>query len=203
MTLLYGLVTGVIMGALIQRVRASSPGMIARNLRLENLSIIKFMALTIAVGTVLVYLLNLWVPMHIDVKPTYVIGVLVGGLVFGVGFALGGYCPGTCVVGAGEGRKDALFAILGGIVGALVFTLAYPAMEAAIFKPLDFGKVTLASVLHLPPLLVAAVLAGVIIAIVRWLPTEREASGPAAGDRGVSAPGLGRVEPRAGTGAVR
>jgi hypothetical protein len=169
---IYALLVGVAMGALIQRVRASDPGMIGRNLRLENLSIIKFMALTIAVGTILVYLLNLVVPMHFDIKPTYVVGVLVGGLVFGVGFALGGYCPGTCVVGFGEGRKDAIWAIIGGVVGALVFTLAYTTLVAPMNKLMDLGKITLADVLHAPAIAVALALGVVFIAVIAWLPTE-------------------------------
>jgi len=181
MSLLYGLLVGVAMGALIQRVGASSPALIARNLRLENLSIIKFMATTIGVGAVGVYLLGaLGVPMHLDVKPTYVLGVLAGGLIFGVGFAVGGYCPGTCVVGAGEGRRDALWAILGGLVGALAFTLAYGALEDVFVKPLNYGRVTLASALGLPPVLVAAVLAAVLFTAVRLLPTERRQPRPAA-----------------------
>ena len=168
----YALFVGLAMGALIQRVQASSPGMIAKNLRLENLSIIKFMATTIAVGTMLVYLLNLVVPMHFDIKPTYVVGVLVGGLVFGVGFGLGGYCPGTCVVGAGEGRTDALWALVGGVVGALVFTLVFTTVVAPINALADYGKLTLADVLHLPGVVVALVLGLVFIGIVAWLPTE-------------------------------
>ena len=177
MRLLYGLLVGVAMGALIQRVGASSPAMIARNLRLENLSIIKFMATTIAVGTLGVYALGaLGMPMHLDIKPTYVLGVLGGGLVFGVGFAVGGYCPGTCVVGAAEGRRDALFAILGGVAGALAFTLLYRVLEGVLVKPLNFGKITVASVLHVPAVAAAAVLAIVILAVVTLLPTERGAA---------------------------
>lgn len=179
MALLYGLLVGVAMGALIQRVRASSPGMILSALRLENLTIIKFMATTIAIGTIGVYALAaLGVPMHFDIKPTYLIGIILGGVVFGVGFALGGYCPGTCVVGAGEGRRDALAAIGGGIVGALLFTLVYPAMEQAIFEPMDLGKITLAGVLHLPPVVVAVAMAAIIFGVLRLLPTERRASAP-------------------------
>ncbi|HEU4564313.1 MAG TPA: DUF6691 family protein [Gemmatimonadaceae bacterium] len=176
MALLYGLLVGVAMGALLQRVRASSPGVILGALRLENLTIIKFMATTIAVGMIGVYALAaLGVPMHFDIKPTYLVGVVLGGLVFGAGFALGGYCPGTCVVGAGEGRKDALAAIAGGIAGALLFTLVYPAMERAIFRPLDFGKITLPGVLHLPPVVVAVAMAAIIFGVLRLLPTERRA----------------------------
>lgn len=172
MMIFYALLAGIAMGALIQRVRASSPAMIARNLRLENLSIIKFMATTIAVGTILVYLLNLVTPMHFDIKPTYVVGVLVGGLIFGVGFGLGGYCPGTCVVGAGEGRKDALWSIGGGIVGALIFTLVFDALITPLVKMADYGKITLADVLHLPAVGVALGLGALFLGIVYVLPTE-------------------------------
>jgi len=169
---LSALLVGVAMGVLLQRVGASSPALIARNLRLENLSIIKFMATTIAVGSIVVYLAGLWLPMHLDIRPAYVLGVLGGGLVFGVGFAVGGFCPGTCVVGLGEGRKDALAALLGGVFGALVFTLFFDALLAPVLKMADLGKLTLAGVLHLPAPLVAVALGAVFLAAVAWLPTE-------------------------------
>lgn len=173
MPLLYGLLVGVVMGALIQRVGASSPRMILASLRLENLTIIKFMATTIAVGSVVAYMMSFFIPMHFDVKPTYVIGVAVGGLIFGTGFAIGGYCPGTCVVGAGEGRRDALFAILGGIVGALVFTLVYNSVAAPLMAPMNLGKITLADVLHVKPIIAAVLLAAVFLAAVKVMPTLR------------------------------
>jgi uncharacterized membrane protein YedE/YeeE len=169
---LYALLVGLAMGVLLQRVGASSPALVARNLRLENLSIIKFMATTIAVGTIVVYLASLWLPMHFEIRPAYVLGVLGGGLVFGIGFGIGGYCPGTCVVGIGEGRKDALLALLGGVFGALAFTLLFEALLAPVVKVLDLGKLTLAGVLQLPALLVAVLLGALFLAAVAWLPTE-------------------------------
>lgn len=173
MSYIYALLIGVAMGFLIQRVGASSPGMILKNLRLENLSIIKFMATTIAIGMLATYLLSAGgVPMNFDIKPTYVIGVLIGGLIFGVGFAVGGFCPGTCVVAVGEGRRDAWFAIIGGIVGALGYTLAYSALEGLLITPLNYGKVTLQDAVHLPALLVAVVMAALMLFIVWKLPTE-------------------------------
>ena len=173
MSAVYALLVGVAMGALIQRVRASSPGMILANLRLENLSIIKFMATTIAVGMIVIYLLDAAAPqlLHFDVKPTYVIGVALGGLVFGVGFALSGYCPGTCVVGAGEGRRDALVAIVGGVAGALLFTLLYNLLLEPVIKPMDLGKVRLQDYVHVPALLLALVVGGAMLALVKFLPT--------------------------------
>ena len=174
MTNLYALLTGIAMGFLIQRVRASSPAMILQNLRLENLVIIKFMATTIAVGMIATYTLNLFIPdlMHFDIKPTYLVGVLLGGLIFGVGFGLGGYCPGTCVVGIGEGRRDAWFALLGGIVGALVFTLVYKSAIQPIVELMDFGKITVQSTLHLPAIVPALVIGTLFLVVVKVLPTQ-------------------------------
>ena len=174
MTLVYALLVGIAMGALIQRAGASSPTMIARSLRLENIAIIKFMAMTIAVGSLLVYALSGVIPMHFDIKPTYVVGVAVGGLIFGVGFALSGYCPGTCVVGMGEKRKDALVAFLGGITGALLFTLVYTLIESPLIKPLNLGKITLASVLHIPPFVGAVILAALFFTVLSLVPTQLE-----------------------------
>ncbi len=174
-SIIYALIVGVAMGALIQRVRASSPAMIAANLRLENISVIKFMATTIAVGAILAYVIAAFIgmdAMHFDIKPTYVVGVLLGGLVFGVGFGLGGYCPGTCVVGAGEGRKDALWAILGGVVGAFFFTLLFSSVIAPINKLMDYGKLTLDQVLGLPAVGVAIGLGVIFLGVVYMLPTE-------------------------------
>lgn len=171
---IYGLLVGIAMGVLIQRVRASSPAVILQNLRLENIAVIKFMAMTIAVGMVTVYTLNLFIPnlLHFDIKPTYLVGVLVGGLIFGVGFGLGGYCPGTCVVGIGEGRRDAWFTLLGGVVGALAFTMVYSSVIKPIVDLMDFGRITVQSVLHIPAIVAALGVGILFFVVLRFLPTE-------------------------------
>lgn len=170
---IFGLLVGIAMGVLIQRVRASSPAMILQNLRLENLIIIKFMATTIAVGMIAVYTLNVFVPeaMHFDIKPTYLVGVALGGLIFGVGFGLGGYCPGTCVVAIGEGRKDAWFALGGGVVGALAFTLVYTTAIEPIIALLDYGKITVQDLVNLPAIVPALVIGALFLVVVKVLPT--------------------------------
>jgi uncharacterized membrane protein YedE/YeeE len=173
MNLLYALLIGVAMGALLQRVGASSPTMILGSLRLENLTVIKFMATTIAVGTVAVHALSYWLPMHFDVRPAYLLGVTVGGLIFGVGFALAGYCPGTCLVGLGEGRRDALATLLGGLAGTLGFALVALRLEGALIRPLNLGNLTLAELLHAPPMVIATALAVVLLGVVVVLPTAR------------------------------
>ena len=172
MRLLFGFLVGVVMGALIQRVGASSPRKILAALRLEDITIIKFMATTIAVGGMLAWVGSLVTPMHFDVKPTYVVGVALGGLIFGVGFALAGYCPGTCVVGIAEGRKDGLVALLGGVVGALVFTLAYRLIEAPLIKPLAYGKITFADLLGVPGWILALIMGALFLTLVAVIPTR-------------------------------
>ena len=171
---IYGLIIGIAMGFLIQRVRASSPAVILQNLRLENLSIIKFMAMTIAVGMMVTYTLNRFIPnlLHFDIKPTYLLGVLLGGLIFGVGFGLGGYCPGTCVVGIGEGRRDAWFALGGGIVGTLAFTLVYTSVIQPIVAVMDFGRITVQDLLHVPAIVPALVIGVLFLVVIKLLPTE-------------------------------
>lgn len=173
MTLLYGLIVGIVMGALIQLVGASNPRMILASLRLENLTIIKFMATTIAVAAIVTYALNLGMPMHFDVKPFYAVGVAVGGLIFGAGFAIGGYCPGTCVVGIAEGRKDGWVALFGGFVGAVVFTLVYRVIEPVLVKPMSYGKLTWADVFGVSPVIVAIIMGALFLTAVRLLPTVR------------------------------
>lgn len=172
MRLLFGFLVGVIMGALIQRVGASSPRKILAALRLEDITIIKFMAVTIAVGGMLAWLGSLVTPMHFDVKPTYIVGVALGGLIFGVGFALAGYCPGTCVVGIAEGRKDGLVALLGGVIGALVFSVVYRLIEAPLIKPLAFGKITFADLTGLPGWALALIMGALFLTLVAVIPTR-------------------------------
>jgi uncharacterized membrane protein YedE/YeeE len=171
-TCIVALSAGIAMGALIQLVKASDPAVITRNLRLEDLSIIKFMGVTIAVGMALVYTIALVSPVHFGIKPVYGIGVLLGGLIFGVGFGLGGYCPGTCVVAAGEWRKDALWAILGGVFGTLIFTLVYSSVVAPVNGLLNFGKLTLPQALHLPEWPTAIAISVIFAAVIAFIPTE-------------------------------
>lgn len=65
-------------------------------------------------------------------------------------------------------------ALLGGVVGTLVFTVVYRLIEAPLIQPLAYGKITWADVLKAPSLLIAVVMAVLIITAVRILPTRRD-----------------------------
>jgi hypothetical protein len=52
-----------------------------------------------------------------------------GGALLGAGMAIGGYCPGTSVVGLFAGRLDALFFMVGMMLGMTVFAVSYDSLE--------------------------------------------------------------------------
>lgn len=144
MKLVLGLIIGMAFGAILQLGGASSYKKIMGSLLLKDLDIIKLILMSIAVGTVGIYALDLVDMANISIKPTYVVGITIAGLIFGVGFAVAGYCPGTCIVAAAEGKTDAVVTILGGLAGALVYALVYPAFKGLI-EITNYGEVTFAS----------------------------------------------------------
>ncbi len=50
---------------------------------------------------------------------------IVGGALFGIGLAISGYFPGSIWMALGEGRRDAVFALAGAILGAATWTALY------------------------------------------------------------------------------
>ena len=147
MTLFIGFLIGCAFGAILFLGGASSYRRIMGTLLLKDMWIIKLMMTAIGVGTLGIYLLDLGGLANMSIKPAYIWGVLAGGAIFGIGWAVSGYCPGTCVVGASEGKKDAIFTVLGALTGAFLFSLAFPWVEAALIEPANYGSVTLESML--------------------------------------------------------
>lgn len=155
MTLFIGFLIGCAFGAILYLGGASSYRRILGTLLLKDMAIIKLMMTAIGVGTLGIYLLDMGGLANMSIKPAYVWGVAVGGIIFGIGWAVSGYCPGTCIVGASEGKKDAVFTILGALTGAFLFSLAYPALESWLITPANFGKVTFESMLGIDGIWIA------------------------------------------------
>ncbi|MBO9450333.1 YeeE/YedE family protein [Tropicibacter sp. R16_0] len=148
-TILLALVIGAAFGAVLDRVGASNPSFIGAMLNLTNLNLAKSILLAIGVGSVLMFggqMLGLVDVGHMSVKTAYA-GVFLGGLLLGAGWALSGFCPGTGVVAAASGRKDALFFIAGGLLGAAAYMVTYPAWKSSgLLDAVAGGKVTLGAV---------------------------------------------------------
>ena len=149
MEILLAIVIGAAFGAVLDRIGATNPTYIGRMLALTNLNLMKTILLAIGTGSVLMFagqMIGLVDVGHMSVKAAYV-GVFVGGLMLGAGWAASGFCPGTGVCAAASGRKDALFFIAGGLLGAAAYMVTYPAWKASsMLDDVMGGKTTLGAV---------------------------------------------------------
>jgi uncharacterized protein len=138
--LIYGLVTGIAFGFLLQKGRVLRYDKQLGALRLQDMTIVKFMFSSVLVGMVGVYLLVDFEVAKLSIKTTVLGGNIVGGLIFGLGWGLLGYCPGTSAGALAEGRWDALWGILGMIAGAALFAEAYPFMQQTVLTWVSWGN---------------------------------------------------------------
>ena len=149
MEILLAIVIGAAFGAVLDRIGATNPTYIGRMLALTNLNLMKTILLAIGTGSVRMFagqMIGLVDVGHMSVKAAYV-GVFVGGLMLGAGWAASGFCPGTGVCAAASGRKDALFFIAGGLLGAAAYMVTYPAWKASgMLDDVMGGKTTLGTV---------------------------------------------------------
>lgn len=145
--LLYGFITGILFGFLLQRGQVLRYDKQLGALRLLDMTIVKFMLSSILVAMVGVYLLYDLGQVKLSVKPTELGGNIIGGLIFGVGWGLFGFCPGTAVGAVGEGRWGALWGIVGMLVGAALFAEAHPFLKQTVLTWGNLGKITLPQVL--------------------------------------------------------
>jgi len=145
--LIYGIITGMLFGFLLQKARVLRYDKQLGALRLMDMTIVKFMLSSVLVAMVGVYLLKDLGLVTLSIKPTILGGTVVGGLLFGIGWGLFGYCPGTAVGALGEGRWDALWGILGMLTGAAIFAEGYPLLQRTVLTWGDLGAITLPQVL--------------------------------------------------------
>lgn len=153
-----GLVTGIVFGFLLQKGRVAKFEVIVGQFLFRDWTVVKMMGTAVVVGAVGVYAL-VWADMaSLHVRPLLFAGVLLGAICFGIGMATLGYCPGTCVAGCGEGRRDAMVGILGMFGGAAMFVAIYPLLEPVVKSLGDWGKVTLPDITQTSPWLWIALL---------------------------------------------
>jgi hypothetical protein len=145
-TIVLAIALGLAFGAVLDRIGATNPTVIVGMLTLRRIRLMKTILLAIGTGAILMFggqMLGLVDVGHMSVKTAY-IGVFIGGLMLGAGWAASGFCPGTGVCAAASGRRDALFFVAGGLLGAAAYMATYPAWKAVGL--LDGSAVTLGTV---------------------------------------------------------
>ncbi len=147
MDIIQAIILGTLFGFVLHRVGASNPENIINMLRLSDLHLMKAILMGIALGSSLLFIgmaMGIVDVGHLSVKGSYW-GVIIGGGILGTGFAIAGYCPGTGVAAIGDGRKDALVFVLGGLVGAFIYMITYSAIkDTFLMETIGGGKVMLA-----------------------------------------------------------
>ena len=183
MNIILAIILGILFGFALQRVGANNPQNIINMLRLKDLHLMKAIFFAIGFSSTLLFLLMAFGIIdsgHLSVKSSY-FGVIVGGALLGLGFAIAGYCPGTSITALADGRKDALFFIGGGLLGALLYTLVYGSIkETWLFDKVAGGKVMLATgsekfeplLPMIPGTLLAAVI-GIVFMLIAWKLPEK------------------------------
>jgi uncharacterized membrane protein YedE/YeeE len=168
MMLLYGLVTGIVFGFLLQKAKVIRYDKQLGALRLMDMTIVKFMLSTVLVAMVGTYLLKDLGLIKLSIKPTILGGLIFGGLIFGIGWGLLGYCPGTSAGALGEGRFDAIWGILGMLVGAGLYAESYPAMKETVLTWGDLGRITFPQILGVNHWIIAPIIVIGGLVLFRW-----------------------------------
>jgi hypothetical protein len=144
MQLTLGFWMGIVFGFLLQKGGVTQYDVIIGQLLLKDFTVVKIMLSAVLVGMIGVHLLCSIGLAKLHPKAGSIGTSVIGGLIFGVGFGILGYCPGTVAAAAGAGALDALLGgVVGILLGAWLFALAYPKLQGTILSKMDFGELTL------------------------------------------------------------
>lgn len=143
---LLGLILGVLFGLGLYYTGATNRVVISNMLKLKDLTLMKIIIFAIGFSMSLLYIsvaLKIISIDHFSIKPMN-IGVILGSAILALGFGMIGLCPGTAIASFGAGYLKSIYVILGGIIGAFLFTIAYPILKSiGLFKEMLGGQTTL------------------------------------------------------------
>lgn len=145
--IILAVILGSLFGFALYIIGASNPSRLSAMLRLKYFTLMRIILFAIGFASVLLSLSNIlgiFDITHFRVKSMN-LGVILGGLIFGIGFGWAGACPGTCVAAStGKGFKKAIATIVGGLLGAFLFSITYSWWRGlGVFDMINLGKTTL------------------------------------------------------------
>ncbi|WP_440059612.1 YeeE/YedE thiosulfate transporter family protein [Thermogladius sp. 4427co] len=142
-----GIIAGILLAIPLELWNFSDPDTLFRVMAFQDRFLMVCFGFAIGLGAILLYGLNLIVPSpNFVIKSFFIPGIIVGGLIFGIGVGLAGYFPGTVLIALGQGRRDAVYALLGGLLGAFTWSVIFGSVKGFFWDTLNFGPVTWASV---------------------------------------------------------
>ena len=152
----------------------SDPDTLFRVMAFQDRFLMVCFGFAIGIGAILLYAAALVTHPNFGIKDFFVPGVVIGGLIFGAGVGLAGYFPGTVWIALGQGRRDAIYAVLGGLLGAFTWSAIFGSVRGFFWNTLNFGPITWASIFGLTSkvdvFLVSLVFGAVLILIFLLLP---------------------------------
>ena len=163
-----GLTTGVLFGFLLQKGRVLRFEKQVGAMRLQDMTIFKFMLSAILVGMIGIALLAGAGMITVSHKPMNIGAVLLGGGLFGAGWAVMGYCPGTSIGALGEGRWHAVFAVAGMVAGAALYAELFPFFKLTVLAWKDFGKIGWPATLSVSPWIIILLFWAATIPLFFW-----------------------------------
>jgi uncharacterized protein len=161
----------------LEKSRVFEPGMIVGQMQLRNFIMLKVFLTAVATGALVLAALHGFGYVKLAPKAALYAADILGGLLLGAGIALAGACPGTTLAQIGAGYRDAIFTVIGGLLGAVAYSYAQPSLSAT-FLGTGGGKLIVSDLVGIPywlgALALAATCAVILIALEKAFPSSGE-----------------------------
>lgn len=164
---IYGLLTGIFFGFLLNKGGVTDYNVLVGQLLLEDYTVFKVILTAILTGMIGIYFLKSRSKVDFDLKEGSIGSLITGGLIFGIGFGLLGYCPGTIIGAVGQGSIDALIGGVPGIIlGAAFYAHLYPKIQNSFFEKQQIRKLSFTQYFKLKTAYIVGIFSIIFLAIL-------------------------------------
>ena len=173
--LIVGLFPGIILGMMLEMWNFSDPDVVIKAVAWKDRLLVICFGLVVGLAIFILYTVNLFgVHLNWGFKDLYPIGIIIGGIFFGIGTAVAGYFPGTVWIAIGQGRREAWWALTGGLLGAFLWSLIYGPLKGILIDTANYGPISIALLIAnndpFKAWVVAVIFAAIFIAIWFFVP---------------------------------